>query len=86
MAELHELASKKRFKVTFEIVGESGPPHAKVFVTRCSVVLSHDGEETLLASTGQSGNKKLSKAEAAKEMLRLLDERKGNMAAKETFP
>ena len=86
VAELHELASKKRFKVTFDVIGESGPPHAKVFVTRCSVVLPKSGEETLLASTGQSNNKKQSKAEAAKEMLRLLEERKGNMTAKETFP
>ena len=80
------MASKRRFTVTYDVINETGPPHAKVFHTRCSVILKKDGAETLLAATGQSNNKKLSKMEAAKEMLRLLEERKMDVAAKESFP
>jgi len=86
VAELNEMASKRRFTVTYDVVNETGPPHAKVFHTRCSVILKKDGAETLLAAMGNSNNKRLSKMEAAKQMLRLLEERKMDVAAKESFP
>jgi len=86
VSDLYEMATKRRFSVTFDVVGEHGPPHAKIYVTRCSVVLKKDGAETLMSATGKANNKKQSKVEAAKEMMKLLDEKKVDVSAKETFP
>lgn len=33
---VHEIALKRSLTVTFEVLRESGPPHMRTFVTRCS--------------------------------------------------
>jgi len=56
-----EIALKRQFTVTFEVTRDSGPPHMKVFVTRCVV----DRFET----EGEGNSKKISKKRAAEKML-----------------
>lgn len=34
---VHEMALKRNLNVTFEVQGEKGPPHMKIFVTLCKV-------------------------------------------------
>ncbi|GAB6028431.1 hypothetical protein CHUAL_002591 [Chamberlinius hualienensis] len=58
---VHEIALKRILKVDFEVVHESGPPHMRNFVTRCTV-----GN---LATEGVGNGKKLSKKRAAENML-----------------
>ena len=86
VSDLYEMAAKRYFTVTFDVIGESGLDHLKMFSTRCSVILKKDKTETLITATGKAANKKLSKNAAAKEMLLLLEQRKIAVTAKESFP
>lgn len=86
VSELYQLAAKRSLQVSFDVVGESGPPHKRIYSTRCSVVKKKGGTETLLASTGQGNNKRTSKLAAAKAMLAILDEKKLDVSKKESFP
>ncbi|XP_076349764.1 double-stranded RNA-binding protein Staufen isoform X8 [Tachypleus tridentatus] len=58
---VHEVALKRGFSVNFEVIKESGPPHMRTFVTRCTV-----GE---LVTEGEGNGKKVSKKKAAEKML-----------------
>ncbi|KAL3289337.1 hypothetical protein HHI36_022775 [Cryptolaemus montrouzieri] len=58
---VHEIALKRNLNVTFEVLSEKGPPHMKVFVTRCHV-------GTFVAE-GEGNGKKISKKKAAEKML-----------------
>lgn len=58
---VHEIALKRNLNVTFEVLSEKGPPHMKVFVTRCHV-------GTFVAE-GEGNGKKISKKRAAEKML-----------------
>jgi double-stranded RNA-binding protein Staufen len=58
---VHEIALKRNLPVDFEVIRESGPPHMRNFVTRCSV-----GE---FSTTGEGNGKKASKKRAAEAML-----------------
>ncbi|XP_013772151.1 double-stranded RNA-binding protein Staufen homolog 2-like isoform X3 [Limulus polyphemus] len=58
---VHEVALKRGFSVNFEVTRESGPPHMRTFVTRCTV-----GE---LVTEGEGNGKKVSKKKAAEKML-----------------
>lgn len=58
---VHEVALKRNLNVTFEVLSEKGPPHMKVFVTRCHV-------GTFVAE-GEGNGKKISKKRAAEKML-----------------
>ncbi|XP_046581471.1 double-stranded RNA-binding protein Staufen homolog [Haliotis rubra] len=58
---VHEIALKRNLPVDFEVIRESGPPHMKTFVTKCTV------GEFLTEAEGNS--KKLSKKRAAELML-----------------
>ena len=42
---VHEIALKRNLSVTFDVVRESGPPHLKNFLTRCTCGnITVDGE------------------------------------------
>lgn len=56
-----EIALKRNFTVTFEVTRDSGPPHMKVFNTRCTV----DRFQT----EAEGNSKKTSKKRAAEKML-----------------
>ncbi|KAK9889929.1 hypothetical protein WA026_008737 [Henosepilachna vigintioctopunctata] len=58
---VHEIALKRNLNVTFEVLSEKGPPHMKVFVTRC-----HVGS---FVAEGEGNGKKISKKRAAEKML-----------------
>lgn len=58
---VHEIALKRNLPVNFEVIRESGPPHMRNFVTRCSV-----GE---FMTNGEGNGKKASKKRAAESML-----------------
>ncbi|KAJ8684218.1 hypothetical protein QAD02_020010 [Eretmocerus hayati] len=58
---VHETALKRGLSVTFDVVSESGKPHIRTFMTRCSV-----GEKT---THGEGSSKKVSKKRAAELML-----------------
>ncbi|XP_053690443.1 maternal effect protein staufen-like [Sabethes cyaneus] len=58
---VHEMALKRKLTVQFEIYNEKGPPHMKVFTTRCWV-----GN---IVTEGEGNGKKLSKKRAAEKML-----------------
>lgn len=58
---VHEIALKRGLPVNFEVTRESGPPHMRTFVTRCSV-----GD---IFTDGEGNGKKLSKKRAAEKML-----------------
>lgn len=58
---VHEIALKRSLNVTFEVLCEKGPPHMKVFVTRC-----HVGN---FVAEGEGNGKKISKKRAAEKML-----------------
>ena len=72
---MYEIAAKRGFTIDFDVIGETGPPHSKIFETRCSVILKESGGELPVVATGQATSKKLSKQAAAKEMLLLLTRR-----------
>ncbi|XP_051157811.1 double-stranded RNA-binding protein Staufen homolog 2 isoform X2 [Leptopilina boulardi] len=58
---VHETALKRGLSVTFEVVSESGKPHIRTFMTKCSV-----GEKM---TVGEGSSKKVSKKRAAETML-----------------
>ncbi|XP_058834357.1 double-stranded RNA-binding protein Staufen homolog 2 [Topomyia yanbarensis] len=58
---VHEMALKRKLTVQFEVHGEKGPPHMKVFTTLCKV-----GN---IVTEGEGNGKKLSKKRAAEKML-----------------
>jgi len=63
---VHEVALKRNLAVTFSVVRETGPPHMRMFVTRCTV-----GE---FICEGEGNGKKVSKKRAAELMLKKLRE------------
>nr|XP_029709782.1 double-stranded RNA-binding protein Staufen homolog 2 [Aedes albopictus] len=58
---VHEMALKRKLSVQFEVHGEKGPPHMKVFTTLCKV--------GSIVTEGEGNGKKLSKKRAAEKML-----------------
>lgn len=58
---VHEIALKRSLTVNFEVTRESGPPHMRTFVTRCTV-----GDTS---TDGEGNGKKVSKKKAAEKML-----------------
>lgn len=58
---VHEIALKHVLSVNFEVIRESGPPHMRNFVTKCSV-----GE---FSTEGEGNGKKVSKKRAAEKMM-----------------
>jgi len=58
---VHEIALKRSMPVNFEVIRESGPPHMRTFITRCSV--------GTLITEGEGNGKKVSKKRAAQLML-----------------
>ncbi|XP_065086475.1 double-stranded RNA-binding protein Staufen homolog 2 [Ochlerotatus camptorhynchus] len=58
---VHEMALKRKLSVQFEVHGEKGPPHMKVFTTLCKV--------GTIVTEGEGNGKKLSKKRAAEKML-----------------
>lgn len=58
---VHEIALKRVLPVGFEVIRESGPPHMRTFITRCSV-----GD---IITEGEGNGKKVSKKRAAEKML-----------------
>lgn len=58
---VHEIALRRNMTVHFEVIRETGPPHMKTFVTRCSVSEVH--------TEGEGNSKKSSKKTAAEMML-----------------
>jgi len=63
---VHEIALKRSMAVNFEVTRESGPPHMRTFVTRCTC-----GE---LMCEAEGNSKKLSKKRVAEKMLEKLKE------------
>lgn len=63
---VYEIALKRHMNVLFEVVSENGPPHMKVFVTRCRI-----GD---VAVVGEGNGKKVSKKRAAEKMLEQLEQ------------
>ncbi|XP_023933375.1 double-stranded RNA-binding protein Staufen homolog 2 [Lingula anatina] len=61
---VHEIALKRNLAVNFEITRESGPPHMKLFITKCTC-----GE---FETEGEGNSKKISKKRAAEMMLERL--------------
>ena len=61
ISEVHEIASKRKMKVDFEVVSSSGPPHNRTFVTTVTV-----GEFT---GSGEGPSKKVSKHLASSKVL-----------------
>nr|XP_050861386.1 double-stranded RNA-binding protein Staufen homolog 2 isoform X3 [Vespula vulgaris] len=58
---VHETALKRGLPVSFEVISESGKPHIRVFVTKCTV----EDKSTV----GEGSSKKVSKKRAAELML-----------------
>ncbi|XP_020286396.1 double-stranded RNA-binding protein Staufen homolog 2 isoform X2 [Pseudomyrmex gracilis] len=58
---VHETALKRGLPVSFEVVSESGKPHIRTFMTKCTV-----GEKV---TVGEGSSKKVSKKRAAELML-----------------
>lgn len=58
---VHEIALKRSLAVNFEVIRESGPPHMRTFITRCTV-----GD---INTEGEGNGKKVSKKRAAEKML-----------------
>lgn len=61
---VHEIALKRNLPVSFVVVRETGPPHMRMFITRCAV-----GD---LICEGEGNGKKISKKRAAEGMLKKL--------------
>lgn len=61
ISRVHEIALCHNLLITFEVIHESGPPHQKIFVTRCVV-----GN---FKTEAEGSSKKLSKKHAAELML-----------------
>ncbi|GFO44857.1 double-stranded RNA-binding protein staufen homolog [Plakobranchus ocellatus] len=58
---VHEVALRRNMLVTFEVIRESGAPHMKTFITRCTVADN--------VTEGEGNSKKASKKKAAELML-----------------
>lgn len=58
---VHETALKRSLSVSFDVVSESGKPHIRTFMTRCTV-----GDKV---TVGEGSSKKVSKKRAAELML-----------------
>jgi len=58
---VHEVALKRNLQVQFEVSKETGPPHMRVFLTKCIV-----GD---FATEGEGNGKKVSKKKAAEIMI-----------------
>jgi double-stranded RNA-binding protein Staufen len=58
---VHEIALRRNMVVQFEVIRETGPPHMKNFVTRCTV--------SDMVTEGEGNSKKSSKKKAAELML-----------------
>jgi len=58
---VHEIALRRNMVVHFEVIRETGPPHMKNFVTRCTV--------SDIKTEGEGNSKKTSKKKAAELML-----------------
>ncbi|KAF2352347.1 Double-stranded RNA-binding domain [Trinorchestia longiramus] len=58
---VHEVALRRSLTVQFEVVGESGPPHMRTFLTSCVVGTTK--------CQGEGASKKISKKRAAELML-----------------
>merc|ERR1712136_394724 len=86
ISELYELASKRKIIVNFEPAIEGGDKYERTFTTKCTVILKKERNEIMLAATAIATSKKLSKALAAQKMMAILQEKKVDVAAKETFP
>ena len=72
---LYEFASRNRYKVTFEIVCETGQSHISVFIMKCSLHQNEDiDKEPLLVAIGEDRSKKGAKKIAAERMLFQLKE------------
>jgi len=61
---VHEIALKRNLTVAFSVVKESGPPHMRMFITRCTV-----GD---MVCDGEGNGKKISKKRGAELMLQKL--------------
>jgi len=61
---VHEVALKRNLPVAFTVVRETGPPHMRMFVTRCTV-----GD---FICDGEGNGKKISKKKSAELMLKKL--------------
>ena len=61
ISEVHEIASKRKLKVDFEVVSSTGPPHNRTFVTTVTV-----GE---FSGSGEGPSKKVSKHLASSKVL-----------------
>ena len=61
---VHEIALRRNLTVTFEVVKESGPPHMRTFITRCTC--------GTFVVDGVGNSKKLSKKRCAEKMLEQL--------------
>lgn len=48
---VYEIALKLVYNVTFEVISDRGPPHMKIFVTKCTV--------GTLSATGEGNGKKV---------------------------
>nr|NP_001191404.1 staufen [Aplysia californica]AAO38741.1 staufen [Aplysia californica] len=58
---VHEIALRRNMVVQFEVIRETGPPHMKNFLTRCTVAD--------MVTEGEGNSKKTSKKKAAELML-----------------
>jgi double-stranded RNA-binding protein Staufen len=97
---LHEACIHHDLNVAFSVVNESGPPHLRIFVTRCTVssipnsaVSPSEGGQTKAlvlpepVSVEAEGNgKKTSKKKAAEEMLKTLIKTYPNILQGSTKP
>ncbi|KAK6618063.1 hypothetical protein RUM44_002505 [Polyplax serrata] len=61
ISSVYEIALKRNMNVAFEVVSDRGPPHMKIFVTKCTV--------GTITATGEGSGKKISKKRAADNML-----------------
>lgn len=58
---VHEIALRRNMIVQFDVTRETGPPHMKTFITRCTVAD--------MVTEGEGNSKKISKKKAAEMML-----------------
>lgn len=86
---LHEYAFRLKKTVTFELVSESGPPHAKTFRVKCSFgTKPAETSETTTTATetestnssyfelfGEGPSKKAANKNAAKSMIKIIEEK-----------
>ncbi|XP_070533253.1 double-stranded RNA-binding protein Staufen homolog 2-like isoform X2 [Ptychodera flava] len=66
ISQCYEISHRRNLPITFEVIKESGPPHMKTFVTRCTV-----GE---YSAEAEGNGKKVSKKKAAAKVLDQLRE------------